>query len=84
MLTRTTFSEPEDYTTSAGLRALLLRLHAAGPAAWRHGPVAAELMEFAAVKYAAWARKHGLDAWEAASAAFDVMRTKAALTATDP
>src|SRR5690625_4369837 len=30
------------------------------------------------------ARKHGLDPWEAASAAFDVMRTKAAREAVDP
>lgn len=74
----------EDYRTSEGLRALLKRLHAAGQRAWEHDPVAAELMAFAAEKYAALAHKHRLDPWEAASAAFDVMRTKAARTADDP
>ncbi len=80
----TTLSEPEDFTTGEGLRALLVRLHEAGPAAWRSDPVAAELMEHAAAKYAPLARKHGLDPWEAASAAFDVMRTRSARTAKDP
>ncbi|MER7798480.1 hypothetical protein [Microbacterium sp. NPDC096154] len=74
----------EDYRTSEGLRALLKRLHAAGQRAWEHDPVAAELMAFAAEKYAALAHKHRLDPWEAASAAFDVMRTKAARIADDP
>jgi len=74
----------EDYRTSEGLRALLKRLHAAGRGAWEHDPVVAELMEFAAQKYAALAHKHRLDPWEAASAAFDVMRTRAARQAEDP
>ncbi|MGN6035899.1 hypothetical protein ACP6NG_10985 [Brevibacterium casei] len=84
MTTRTTFLEPEDFTSSEGLRALLHRLHEAGPGAWRRDRVAADLMAYAADKYAALARKHGLDPWEAASAAFDVMRTRAARTARDP
>ena len=74
----------EDYHSSEGLRALLNRLHTAGRGAWEHDPAAAELMAFAAEKYAALAHKHHLDPWEAASAAFDVMRTKAARTADDP
>ena len=74
----------EDYRSSEGLRALLNRLHAAGRGAWEQDPVAAELMAFAAEKYAALAHKHHLDPWEAASAAFDVMRTKAARAADDP
>ncbi len=74
----------EDYTTSEGLRALLHRLHRAGPHAWKHDRVAADLAAFAAEKYAALARKHGLDPWEAASAAFDVMRTRSAREAIDP
>ncbi|GAA1488241.1 hypothetical protein [Brachybacterium sacelli] len=82
-LTTTTTETGEDFTTSEGLRTLLHRLHAAGPAAWEHDPTAAELMAFTAEKYAPLARKHGLDPWEAASAAFDVMRTKAAREATD-
>ncbi|ALG83208.1 hypothetical protein [Gordonia phthalatica] len=84
MTTRTTFAEPEDFTRSEGLRALLNRLYEGGPGAWQHDPVAADLMVYAAEKYGALARKHGLDPWEAASAAFDVMRTKAARTAGDP
>lgn len=74
----------EDYTTSDGLRALLGRLHRAGPGAWEHDQTVAALMAFTAQKYAPLARKHGLDPWEAASAAFDVMRTKAARCADDP
>ncbi|MGP5077870.1 hypothetical protein [Brevibacterium sp. S111] len=74
----------EDYTTSAGLRALLRRLHQAGEGAWEHDTLARELMRFAAEKYGALARKHGLDPWEAASAAFDVMRTRSAREAVDP
>ncbi|MGB3373933.1 MAG: hypothetical protein WBA87_02175 [Microbacterium sp.] len=74
----------EDYTTSEGLRALLHRLHHAGAHAWAHDPVAADLAAFSAQKYAALARKHGLDPWEAASAAFEVMRTRSAREADDP
>lgn len=75
---------PENYRSSEGLRALLRRLHEGGTNAWKHDPVAAELMAYACEKYAPLASKHGLDPWEAASAAFDVMRTKAARTADDP
>ncbi|GAA1491031.1 hypothetical protein [Brachybacterium sacelli] len=82
--TDNTTESGENFITSEGLRALLHRLHAAGPGAWEHDPTAAELMAFTAEKYAPLARKHGLDPWEAASAAFDVMRTTAARTAVDP
>lgn len=75
---------PEDYRTADGLRALLTRMEAAGPGAWGRDPSAAALMAFTAEKYASLARKHGLDPWEAASAAFDVMRTRSALNAIDP
>jgi len=80
----TTGSDRADFTTGEGLRALLHRLHHAGRRAWAHDPQAAELMGFTAEKYAPLARKHGLDPWEAASAAFDVMRTRAAREAHDP
>jgi hypothetical protein len=86
-MTSTPISAPhggDDFRTGEGLRALLTRLHAQGAGAWRRDPTAAELMTFTAEKYAALARKHGLDAWEAAGAAFDVMRTRAARTAVDP
>lgn len=86
MTTKTMTAEAggEDFTSSAGLRALLYRLHEEGPGAWRTDRVAAELMEYAAQKYAALARKHHLDPWEAAGAAFDVMRTRSAREADDP
>lgn len=73
----------EDFTRSEGLRTLLTRLHDAGPGAWEHDATAAELMAYAAEKYAPLAHKHDLDPWEAATAAFDVMRTQAARTAND-
>lgn len=76
--------EDEDFTTSEGLRALLRRLHEAGPGSWQHDPVAAALMEHAARKYVPLARRHGLDPWEAATAAFDEMRRKGAREADDP
>ncbi|GAA2121865.1 hypothetical protein [Kocuria atrinae] len=74
----------EDFTTSDGLRALLHRFHKAEPGAWSHDPVAAELMAYTATKCEPLARKHGLDPWEAASAAFKVMITRAAREARDP
>lgn len=74
----------EDFTTSDGLRTLLLQLHDAGPGAWSHDPTAAELMAYTATKYEPLARKHGLDPWEAASAAFKVMISRAAREARDP
>lgn len=74
----------EDFTTGEGLRALLHRLDAAGHGAWQHDRTAAELMAFVVEKYAPLARKHGLDPWEATSAAFEVMRTNAARAADDP
>ncbi|MDS2171835.1 hypothetical protein Q7C18_03920 [Nesterenkonia sp. CL21] len=87
MIPRTMTAAPgggEDYTTSEGLRALLTRLHVEGAGAWRTDPTAAKLMQYAADKYAALARKHHLDPWEAVSAAFEVMRTRSAREASDP
>ncbi|WP_422933316.1 hypothetical protein [Sinomonas sp. P47F7] len=72
------FEDPE------GLRALLTRLHRAGRGAWRDDPEAAALMRHTAEKYAALARKHGLDPWEAATAAFDAMRNPSVRRAEDP
>ncbi|MFK4763096.1 hypothetical protein ACI3KS_19395 [Microbacterium sp. ZW T5_45] len=72
------------FEDSEALRALLNRLHAAGKGAWRHDPEAALLMRHAADKYAALAKKHGLDRWEAASAAFEAMRGAATRRADDP
>lgn len=72
------------FENSENLRALLIRLHDAGREAWRSDPDAAALMEHAAMKYAALARKHGLDPWEAAAAAFEAMRTPSVRRADDP
>jgi len=81
-------SQPRDgrrgFENSERLRELLTRLDAEGPDAWRTDPVATELMRHAADKYAALARKHGLDPWEAATAAFEAMRTAAVRRADDP
>ncbi len=83
--TTTGFPEPaEDFTTSEGLRALLIRLHEGGEDAWVHDPVARDLMEFAADKYRALARKHKLDTWEAVAAAFDAMQYRSTREANDP
>lgn len=75
---------PEEYTTSEGLRALLNRLAEGGEDAWVHDPVARDLMEFAADKYRALARKHKLDTWEAVTAAFDAMQYRSTREANDP
>ena len=74
----------EDFTTGEGLRALLSRLHEAGEGAWGSDPTARELMAYAAEKYTPLARKHGLDPWEAASAAFDAMQYASTRRADDP
>lgn len=72
------------FEDSEGLRALLTRLHEQGRGAWRDDPEVAALMRHAAEKYAALARKHGLDPWEAAAAAFDAMRNPSTRRAQDP
>ncbi|MFF2267415.1 hypothetical protein ACFVTZ_04070 [Cellulosimicrobium cellulans] len=84
MQTATARDLRERFEDAEDLRALLKRLHAAGRGAWRNDPEAAALMEHAANKYASLARKHGLDPWEAASAAFEAMRGAATRRAEDP
>lgn len=73
-----------DVLTGEELRDLLCRLHEQGSGAWNHDPAVPSLMEYVCEKYAALAARYGLDPWEAASAAFDVMRTRAAREARDP
>ncbi|MDO5671767.1 MAG: hypothetical protein Q4G30_02765 [Actinomycetaceae bacterium] len=72
------------FENSERLRELLTRLDAEGSDAWRTDSEAAALMRHAADKYAALARKHGLDPWEAAAAAFEAMRTASVRRADDP
>ena len=79
-----TTNRKQEFEDSEGLRALLTRLHRAGRGAWREDPDAAALMRHAAEKYAALARKHGLDPWEAATAAFEAMRNPSVRRAEDP
>lgn len=81
---RTRNERRDRFEDSEALRTLLNRLHNAGKGAWRNDPEAAALMRHAADKYAALARKHGLDPWEAASAAFEAMRGAATRRADDP
>lgn len=66
------------------LRALLIRLYESGPGAWRSDREAAELMQYTAARYRRLAHKYGLDAWEVASAAFEVMLTDSARRAGNP
>ncbi len=70
--------------TADGLRALLIRLHEAGPGAWRVDREAADLMRYTAIRYRPLARKHGLDPWEIASAAFEAMLAPSTRQADDP
>lgn len=72
------------FASSEGLRALLVRLHEAGPGAWHHDADAAELMRFAADRYAALARKYGQEPIDAAAAAFEAMQNSSTRTANDP
>jgi hypothetical protein len=72
------------FRDSEGLRTLLTRLQADGGLSWRTDPEASALMQFTAKRYAGLARKHRLDPWEAAAAAFDAMRAPSTLRADDP
>lgn len=71
------------YTNSEGLRAILTRM-ADGEGSWRDDPEVADLMTYASKRFAALARKHGLDPWEAAAATFEAMRATSARHADDP
>lgn len=73
-----------DFARSEGLRRLLVRLHAGGPGAWREDAEASALMSYSMQKYGALARRHHLEPEDAAAAAFEVLRTRAARTAKDP
>lgn len=72
------------FVTGEGLRTLLIRLHEAGPGAWRRDPEAHELAHYVARKYARLARKYGLDRWEAVTIAFETMLKPATRRARDP
>ena len=75
--------EPE-FLTSEGLRALLHRLHDAGPGAWQHDESASALLSYTIEKYRRLARKWNRDPADAGYAAFDAMRSANVLEARDP
>lgn len=77
-------SASHGFESPEGLRALLIRLHEAGPAAWRSDREAAELMRYTAARYQRLARRYGLDAWEVASMAFEVMLAPSTRNAGNP
>lgn len=72
------------FATPQGLRLLLVRLHFCGDRTWEYDQEACDLMDYAMSKYGGLAHKHGLQPSDAAVAAFDVMRTRAARVAEDP
>jgi hypothetical protein len=72
------------FADSEALRRVLLRLHAGGAQAWRSDPEADELARYAAGRFAALAVKHGLDAADGGSAAFEAMRNPGVVAARDP
>lgn len=72
------------FANSAGLRALLDRLHDAGDGAWREDPLATELLAYTIDRYAPLARSWHRDPGEAASAAFVAMRHDGVRHAADP
>jgi hypothetical protein len=74
----------EAFESSEGLRALLERLAAQDHGAWRRDRDAAALMAHVVKRYAKLARKHGLDPWDAAAAAFEAMRSSSVRNADDP
>jgi hypothetical protein len=76
-------SEPA-FASSAGLRALLQRLHAAGPGAWREDPEASALLAYTIERYAPLARSWHRDPGEAGTAAFLAMTHDGVRRAADP
>jgi hypothetical protein len=62
-MTTTRARNRRGFEHSEGLRALLTRLHEQGRGAWRADPEVTALMRHAAERYAALAKKHGLDPW---------------------
>jgi hypothetical protein len=72
------------FTTSAGLRALLDRLHAAGRGAWRTDPDAAALLAYTITRYQPLTRAWHRDPADAATAAFLAMIHDGVRRAGDP
>lgn len=79
----TTLEAPVYFTTSEGLRIMLVRLRYCSDG-WSQDSEASDLMRYAMDKYGALARKYGYEPVEAAIAAFDAMHTRAVRVAEDP
>jgi hypothetical protein len=77
------FETPLDFTTTEGLRLMLVRLRYSGTG-WSNDPDASDLMAYAMEKYGTLARKYGYEPVEAAIAAFEAMHTRAVRVADDP
>lgn len=77
-------SASRNFESRECLRALLIRLHGAGPGAWWGDREAADLMRYTAARYRPLARKHGLDSWEIGSAAFEVRLAPSTRKADNP
>ncbi|MFH5823112.1 hypothetical protein [Georgenia sp. AZ-5] len=71
------------FTSSAGLRELLIRLHR-DPQRWRDDREAAALVAYCADRYRALARKYEQEPADAARAAFEVLLAPATRWANDP
>ena len=72
------------FADSEYLRHVLMRLHAKGDDAWRTDPEASELMVFAIERFGRLATKHGLEADDGGSAAFEAMRNPSVIFGDDP
>ena len=82
-VTDNSHAEPT-FHTGEGLRRLLQRINEAGEQGWKTDPDVPALIEFTIRKYRPLCRTWHRDPTEAATAAFDVLRTTYALTVEDP
>jgi hypothetical protein len=74
----------ERFRDSEYLRRVLIRLHVKGGDAWRNDPEADELMMFSIERFGRLAEKHGLEADDGGSAAFEAMRNPSVIFGDDP
>jgi len=72
------------FLDDAYLRRVLLRLYAKGGDGWRVDPEAEALIRLCVERFTPLCRKHGLDPADGGAAAFEAMRTPAAVFGDDP
>jgi hypothetical protein len=75
-------TEPPSYTTSEGLRRLVVHLHVNN--AWREDPDVEALVRHCITKYGALARRYRQTPQDAAAAAFEALRARGLIEAVDP